>query len=138
MSRELDGTGPLVLGSYRHTEVDHGHPLLGAVADLPRGQHRWLLLGGLGQKEVAGFMALVAGAEPSAELAAEVYRQTDGNPFFVTEVVRLLASQGRLTQAVRGSTVLGSGLPEGVRAVVAERLGRLSGDCQRILEIASV
>jgi len=97
MSRELDGgegSSPLVLGSYRHTEVDQGHPLLGAVADLTRGQHRWLLLGGLGQQEVAGFMALVAGAEPSAELAAEVYRQTDGNPFFVTEVVRLLASQG--------------------------------------------
>ncbi len=127
-----------MVGSYRHTEVDQGHPLLAAVADLTRGQHRWLLLGGLGQREVAGFMALVAGAEPSAELAAEVYRQTDGNPFFVTEVVRLLASQGRLDPAARGSTVLGSGLPEGVRAVVAERLSRLSGDCRRILEVASV
>jgi DNA-binding CsgD family transcriptional regulator len=141
LSRELDGaegSGPLVVGSYRHTEVDQGHPLLAAVADLTRGQHRWLLLGGLGQREVAGFMALVAGAEPSEELAAEVYRQTDGNPFFVTEVVRLLASEGRLDPAAKGSTVLGSRLPEGVRAVVAERLSRLSGDCQRILEIASV
>lgn len=141
MSRELDGvegSGPLVLGSYRHTEVDQGHPLLGAVADLTRGQHRWLLLGGLGQHEVAGFMALVAGTEPSAELAAEVYRQTDGNPFFVTEVVRLLASQGRLDPAARDSRVLGSRLPEGVRAVVAERLSRLSGECRRTLEIASV
>jgi len=143
MSRELDGgegSSPLVLGSYRHTEVDQGHPLLGAVADLTRGQHRWLLLGGLGQQEVAGFMALVAGAEPSAELAAEVYRQTDGNPFFVTEVVRLLASQGswdQLDPAAKGSMALGT-LPEGVRAVVAERLGRLSSDCRRILEIASV
>src|SRR6516162_1779320 len=111
ISRELDGvdgSAPLVVGSYRHTEVDQGHPLLAAVADLTRGQHRWLRLGGLGQREVAGFMALVAGAEPPAELAAEVYRQTDGNPFFVTEVVRLLASQGRLDRAVRGPTALGS------------------------------
>ena len=141
MSRELagvEGSSPLVVGGYRHTEVDQGHPLLAAVADLTRGQHRWLLLGGLGQREVAGFMALVAGAEPSAELAAEVYRQTDGNPFFVTEVVRLLASQGRLDPAAGASTVLGNGLPEGVRAVVAERLSRLSGDCRRMLEVASV
>ena len=141
MSRELagvEGSSPLVVGSYRHTEVDQGHPLLAAVADLTRGQHRWLLLGGLGQREVAGFMALVAGAEPSAELAAEVYRQTDGNPFFVTEVVRLLASQGRLDPAAGASTVLGNGLPEGVRAVVAERLSRLSGDGRRMLEVASV
>lgn len=138
MSRELDGTGPLVVGSYRHTEVNQGHPLLAAVADLTRGPHRWLLLGGLGQREVAGFIALVAGAEPSAELAAEVHRQTDGNPFFVTEVVRLLASQGRLDPAPRGAAVLGGGLPEGVRAVVAERLGHLSGDGRQILEIAAV
>ena len=34
--------------------------------------------------------------------------------------------------------MLGNGLPEGVRAVVAERLSRLSGDCQRMLEVASV
>jgi len=144
MSRELDGvegSGPLVVGSYRHTEVEQGHPLLAAVADLTRGQHRWLLLGGLGQREVAGFMALVAGAEPPAELAAEVYRQTDGNPFFVTEVVRLLASQGswdQLDPAARDARLLGSRLPEGVRAVVAERLSRPSADCRRVLEIASV
>ena len=144
MSRELDGvegSGPLVVGSYRHTEVEQGHPLLAAVADLTRGQHRWLLLGGLGQREVAGFMALVAGTEPSAELATEVYQQTDGNPFFVTEVVRLLASQGswdQLDPAARDARLLGSRLPEGVRAVVAERLSRLSADCRRVLEIASV
>jgi len=138
MSRELDGAGPLVVGSYRHTEVNQGHPLLAAVADLTRGQHRWLQLGGLDQREVAGFVALVAGAEPSAELAAEVYRQTDGNPFFVTEVVRLLASRGRLDPVGRDATVLGGGLPEGVRAVVAERLSHLSGACQRILEVAAV
>jgi DNA-binding CsgD family transcriptional regulator len=138
MSRELEGAGPLVVGSYRHTEVDHGHPLLAAVADLSRGQHRWLLLGGLSQRDVADFVALVAGTAPSAELVAEVYRQTDGNPFFVTEVVRLLASQGRLDPAARGAAVLEGGLPEGVRAVVAERLSRLSGDCRRTLEIAAV
>jgi predicted ATPase len=75
--------------------------------------------------------------EPSPELAAALYRQTDGNPFFVTEVVRLLGSQGRL-ESVAGAGVLGGGLPEGVRAVVAERLGRLSDDCQRVLEVAAV
>src|SRR5262249_38726462 len=61
-----------------------------------------------------------------------------GNPFFVTEVVRLLASQGRLDPSARGAAVLGGGLPEGVRAVVAERLSRLSADCRQILEVAAV
>ena len=139
VGREVEGAGLLVVGSYRHTEVDREHPLLGTLADLTRGQHsRRLLLGGLDQQEVASFLALVAGVEPSQELAAAVHRQTDGNPFFVTEVVRLLASQGRLDAAEVGSRVLAAGLPEGVRAVVAERLGRLSDGCRQVLEVAAV
>jgi DNA-binding CsgD family transcriptional regulator len=137
--RELEHGGPLVLGVYRHTEVDRGHPLVGTLADLTRGQHhRRLLLGGLDQREVANFVALVAGVAPSPELAVALHRETDGNPFFVTEVVRLLASQGRLGHAGAGPAVLAGGLPEGVKAVVAQRLGRLSDGCQRVLEVAAV
>ena len=131
VGRELKGAGPLVVGSYRHTEVDQRHPLLGTVADLTRGQHRRLLLGGLDEAEVASFIALVTGVAPSPALAVAVHQQTDGNPFFVTEVVRLLASQGQLGQhAETGSPVPAGGLPEGVRAVVTQRLGRLSDDCR--------
>jgi DNA-binding CsgD family transcriptional regulator len=119
--------------------VDQGHPLLGTLADLTRGQHRRLLLGGLDEAEVASFIALVAGVAPSPALAVAVHQQTDGNPFFVTEVVRLLASQGQLGEPTEtGSPVLVGGLPEGVRAVVTQRLGRLSDDCRGVLEVAAV
>jgi DNA-binding CsgD family transcriptional regulator len=140
VGRELEGASLLVLGSYRHTEVDPGHPLLATLADLTRGQHhRRLLLGGLDEREVASFVTLVAGMAPPPELAAAVHRQTDGNPFFVTEVVRLLASQGRLGHHARaGRPEPAAGLPEGVKSVVAQRLGRLSDGCQRVLEVAAV
>jgi DNA-binding NarL/FixJ family response regulator len=138
LGRELEGAGLLVVGIYRHTEVDRGHPLLATLADLTRGRGRRLMLSGLDEREVASFVALVAGVEPSPELASAVHRQTDGNPFFVTEVVRLLASQGRLNHAEADLPVLAAGLPEGVRAVVAERLGRLSDGCQGVLEVAAV
>jgi DNA-binding CsgD family transcriptional regulator len=138
LGRELEGAGVLVVGCYRHTEVDTGHPLLETLADLTRGQHhRRLVLGGLDQREVASFVAAVAGVAPPPELAVALHRETDGNPFFVTEVVRLLASQG-LDHAGMGRPVLAAGLPEGVKAVVAQRLGRLSDDCQRVLEVAAV
>jgi DNA-binding CsgD family transcriptional regulator len=139
MSHGLEHAGPLVLGIYRHAEVDRGHRLVATLADLTRGQHRRrLLLGGLDQREVASFVALVGGVEPAPELAAAVHQETDGNPFFVAEVVRLLASQGRLGHAQAGSPVPAVRLPEGVKAVVAERLGRLSDRCQRVLEVAAV
>ena len=138
LSRELEGAGLLVVGIYRHTEVDPGHPLVALLADLTRAPGRRLLLGGLDEADVASFVAQVATVEPSPELTMAVYRQTDGNPFFVSEVVRLLASQGRLGDAEGGSPVMAASLPEGVKAVVAERLGRLSDDCQRVLEVAAV
>jgi DNA-binding CsgD family transcriptional regulator len=139
VSGELERAGPLVVGIYRHAEVDRGHPLLATLADLTRGQRRrQLLLGGLDRQDVASFVASVIGAAPSPELAAALHRETDGNPFFVTEVVRLLASQGQLGHAGTSSPALAAILPEGVRAVVAERLGRLSSRCQRVLEIAAV
>ena len=139
LGRELEGAGLLVVGIYRHTEVDRGHPLVATLADLTRGQHhRRLRLGGLDQREVASFVALVTGVAPSPALASAVHRQTDGNPFFVTEVVRLLASQDRLDHAETDLPALAAGLPEGVRAVVAERLGRLSDGCQGVLEVAAV
>jgi hypothetical protein len=140
VGRALEGAGPLVVGCYRHTEVDQGHSLLGTLADLTRGQHhRRLLLGGLDEAEVASFIALVAGVAPPPALAVAVHQQTDGNPFFVTEVVRLLATQGQLGQPTETvSPLLAGGLPEGVRAVVTQRLGRLSGDCRGVLEVAAV
>jgi predicted ATPase len=36
VGRELQHAGPLVLSTYRHVEVDRGHPLLASLADLTR------------------------------------------------------------------------------------------------------
>src|SRR6266511_3548476 len=95
VSRELEHASLLVVGIYRHAEVDEEQALVATLADLTRGQRRRLVLGGLDQRDVASFVGLVAGVEPPPELAAAVYRQTDGNPFFVTE--RL----GRLSDSCR-------------------------------------
>ena len=139
VSGEVEPAGPLVVGIYRDDEVGRGHPLLATLADLTRGRPRHrLILGGLNRRDVASFVAVVAGVEPSPELATALHQRTDGNPFFVTEVVRLLAGQGRLGPGTAGTGVLEAGLPEGVRAVVAARLARLSAPCQRVLEVAAV
>ena len=72
--------------------------------------------------------------------------QTEGNPLFVGEVVRLLVQAGELVQpgiGGRGTPRQGPGharsmrIPDGVREAVGSRFHRLSPECRRSLTAAS-
>ena len=76
-------------------------------------------------------------------LAHAIYRETDGNPFFVSEVLRHLAETGAIFQD-SDRTVGGEGLPDrlalpdSVRMVIGARVGRLGKEAGRVLSVASV
>jgi DNA-binding CsgD family transcriptional regulator len=128
----------LVLGAYRDMEVGRAHPLARALADLIREPaNQRLHLRGFGAPEVARFIEVIAGLEPAGDLIAAVTRETEGNPFFITEVVRLLLTEGRLGQAER-ATPWRPTLPRSVREVIGRRLARLSAPCNTVLTIAAV
>src|SRR5207248_4353729 len=89
-------TNPVVIvGAYRSTEVDAGHPLAAVLSDVSRRGHI-LNVAGLDATGVAALMASTAGTQLREELAEAVYRQTGGNPLFVGEVTRLLAVHNAL------------------------------------------
>ena len=70
-------------------------------------------------------------------MVENVFAHTEGNPYFLTEVVRLLTQQGELGGAESaGSPSLR--IPEGVREVIGQRLNRLSQECNRVLATASI
>ncbi len=137
----------LVLCTYRDTDLDRSHPLSDVLGELRRqpGVDR-LDLQGLDQDEITGFMANVAGhelTESGMDLAVAVHTETEGNPFFVGEVLRHLAESGAIVQDDDGQwTTSGAvaefGIPEGVREVVGRRLSRLSDAVNRALAIAAV
>ena len=136
----------LVLGTYRDTELTHDHPLVEIVADLRRqGGVERLSLSGLDDVGVAAFVERAAGRsldEAGHALARAVYVETEGNPFFVREVLRHLAESGAIEQGEEGWTprlpVDELGIPEGVREVVGRRLARLSDGTNRALRVAAV
>ena len=134
----------LVVVTYRDTEVSRGHPLAALLADLRRevGVRR-IALHGLTPDSVERIMTGGAGpSEAVAQLSTRITEETDGNPFFVTEVVRHLFEQGHLRQEgseVRLDRVVDSiDVPEGIREVVGRRLSRLSASCNQVLAVASV
>jgi class 3 adenylate cyclase len=127
---EGDGVCLLVLATYRDTELGRDHALAGVMADVRRlpGVEQ-LPMAGLSAAEVAELLSQSAGQELDSDgrrLAARLHAETEGNPFFVGEVLRSLRETG--TTAV----------PEGVRDVVGRRLGRLSAQTGQMLSVAAV
>ena len=136
----------LVAITYRDTEVGRTHPLGELLADLRRqeGVER-IVVSGLEESEVAAFLEQAAGhelGEEKEELARVIHRETEGNAFFVREVVRHLIETGGLVQRERrwvtGRPVAEMAIPEGVRDVVGRRLSRLSATANHALAVAAV
>jgi tetratricopeptide (TPR) repeat protein/predicted Ser/Thr protein kinase len=140
VAHEVTGTHLLLVGTYRDIELGRGHPLSQTLAELTREQlFERVLLGGLTERDVERFLAATVGVDPPEELVRTVHRQTEGNPLFVTEIVRLLDQEGKLTpEAITESRDWSVRVPEGVREVIGRRLDRLSPSCNEILRLASV
>jgi DNA-binding SARP family transcriptional activator len=118
----------LVIATRRDSDPAASESFAATVAELARSERfHDVGLAGLGREEVARLVDAAGTSGASDELVTAIHERTDGHPFFVAELVRLLASEDRL-----------DAIPQGVRAVVAQRLGLLSQDCRRMLAVASV
>ena len=139
-ARELADSRLLVVGTYRDVELNRQHPLAETLAELTReGVFSRVLLRGLTSEDIRNLLHLTSGIEPPRGLVAAVNTETEGNPLFVTEVLRLLVQEGELTAdktAERESWEIR--IPEGVREVIGRRLNRLSQPCNEVLTVAAV
>ena len=140
VARELGGARLLIIGTYRDMELSRQHPLAEAFGELTRERlFQRVLLRGLTQDDVGRFIEMTSGHSPPRGLAEAVHTQTEGNPLFVTEVVRLLVQEGELGgDNVRETDSWTIGIPEGVREVIGRRLNRLSQRCNEALTVASI
>ena len=136
----------LIVATYRDTDVDRSHPLAALLADVPRLEvAARLFLSGLDVPGVVAFLEEAAGHNLDDEgvaFAQAVWRETEGNAFFVSEVLRHLAESGAIAEQggrwVVTADLADVGIPAGVRDVVGRRLARLSPEANRVLAVASV
>ena len=147
LSRRLADSRLLVVGTYRDIELSRRHPLSDALADLRRDQaYQRIMLRGLSLEEVREFLEglterdLEAAEQP---LVMAFYRETEGNPYFLEEVVRhLLETGGAFWEGGRWQMDLASveslAIPEGIRELIVRRLSRLSDACNDVLTRAAV
>ena len=138
LAREIQSEPILILGTYRNVDVGRRSPLAKTLTALARERNSSrLVLRRLTESDVARYVAFHASHVPDTDLVAAIYRETEGQPFYLTEVVRLLAARGPL-QRMGGRGQLEIRIPESVREVIGQRLDQLSEGCNQILAVASV
>jgi tetratricopeptide (TPR) repeat protein len=135
-----------LLGTYRETDLSRAHPLAEMLADLRRGlDAERVALHGLDIEEVEEFVKAAAGHDlddEGAHLARMLHDETEGNPFFMGQVLRHLVESGAIIERegrwVRAMPADEIGIPEGVREVVGRRLARLRAATNEVLAAAAV
>jgi tetratricopeptide (TPR) repeat protein len=137
LAAELRDAPLVVLGTYRDVDMAAGQPLaetLGALAREPVVER--IPLEGLGEAEVARLATIIIGSQPGERLVRAVHDRTEGNPFFVTELLRLLRSEGDL-HADDALAAARQEIPVGVRDVLQRRLVRLPEQTNAVLLVAA-
>jgi hypothetical protein len=142
VARSLPDIPLLVIAAYRHVEAHARDDLAAALGGLARMATR-LPLEGL-DRDAVGRLAAdrargLGGGEPQGiapRLVTAVHEASAGNPFYVDELVQLLARQGRL----HDPRALGRPLPlpDGVRDAIRRRLGSLSAESMQALSAGAV
>ena len=146
--RSTVATRLLVLATYRDTDLDRTHPLAALLTDLRRSdsaQVERVALGGLGVDDVNAFVRFASASELDSvgeRLARAVFEETNGNPFFVGEMIRHLVASGTVVHDGERWTLARDlddvGLPEGVREVIGRRLSTMSTRTNEVLAVAAV
>ena len=144
VSRNIRSDRILLVGTYRDVELDRAHPLAAVLRELNRERlYTRILVRRLNPEHVGQMIrAILQTPNPvSDEFRDLIYRETEGNPFFVEEVLKHLVEVGALyiEEGRWGRKKIHEiDVPQSVREVIGRRLERLSSDCVEILTVASV
>ena len=145
--RHLSGHQALMVGTFRPEAVVEGHPLRILRQQLGQeGLYQTLRLSPLSSGDVETLIAELSGAgEAVTPLADRLFRETEGNPFFLTEMVRALFELGSIHldgDIWKGDFFrLSEGtlpLPGRVSEAIETRVHRLNETTQEALRVAAV
>src|SRR5918996_4726667 len=135
LAPQMTGTRILVVGIHRDVDLSVADPLAQALGALARESVvRRMSLPGLSKEEVADLFSEASDAAIGSTIVETVHRRTEGNPFYVWELIRLIDSEGRL----QTPESLAYAIPAGVRDVVRRRVTRLPERTVTVLTSAAV
>jgi tetratricopeptide (TPR) repeat protein len=140
--RHLRDDRVLVLAAYREIELDRAHPLASALVEWNRERLATrVALGRLSRDDTSALLSTLFGQESvSDDFASALYGETEGNPFFVEEVVKALIEQGHIYREEdrwERKEMHELAIPQSVKEAIGRRLSRLSEPTVDALRIAA-
>jgi tetratricopeptide (TPR) repeat protein len=143
LRRQLKDERVLFLGTYREIELDRARPLARALIDWNRERiASRIQLQRLTREETGRLLATLLGQESVPDdLIHAVYRETEGNAFFIEEVVKSLIEQGGIVRQAEGWELAGLEhleIPQSVKTAIGARLERVGETCIEVLRTAAV
>lgn len=131
LNRQTGSLPLLVVGSYRDDEQPD---LPGQLAEM-----NLLPLSRLSEKSMAALSTAMLGeVGQRPEILALLQRETEGNAFFLVEVVRALAEEAGRLSAVSDIALPTRLFPQGIQTIVSRRLSRIPDDVRLLLPGAAV
>ncbi|HUS12434.1 MAG TPA: AAA family ATPase [Pyrinomonadaceae bacterium] len=140
--RNLRDARVLIVASYRDTELDRAHPLARALVDWNRERFTTrIVLKRFSADETRAQIAALLDDKISGDFSEAVYRETEGNPFFVEEVMKALIEQGSVRRESgrwQRCELVDLVIPQSVKEAIGNRLDRVSMECNETLRAAAV
>ncbi len=142
LARQSGSQPIMLLATYREVELDEERPLNEVLLDLGRERHiSRIKLNRLNVQQARQLLAYFFQENITQEFLEAIYRETEGNPFFMEEVCKALVESGQLFfqdgRWVRPD-MTELGIPQNVRVAIQSRLSKLSSGTQAILSQAAV
>jgi tetratricopeptide (TPR) repeat protein len=143
LMRRLRQARLLIVAAYREVELDRHHPLADALVQWNRQRlASRLQLARFTVTETNTLIATLFGqGQVSDEFAEAIHRETEGNPFFIEEVVKALVDQGQIYWADdhwERDELEDLAIPQSIREAIGRRLNHLSKSCIDVLHTAAV
>ncbi len=142
LARVLRAGPVLIVTTVRSDEVRDRQAVLLQIAELERKDNvERIELGPLGRREVGALVALALGTDPDAELVDTLLDRTDGNPFFVEQLLQArreaAAARGDHARQAEADGRPTLDLPPRLRDVLLVRIAGLSAPAREVLRAAA-
>jgi predicted ATPase/predicted Ser/Thr protein kinase len=132
----------MLVTTYREVELDSMGPLQEVLVDLNRERLATRLkLARLDRSGTRDLLAALFAEEITPEFLEGIYRETEGNPFFIEEVCKALVESGQVTFVDGYWDRPGMEemvIPQSLRVAIESRVGKLPPDCQQTLRLAAI